>query len=655
MAEETVVAAVAETAEPANAENGPRERRPRGGRRRGPTKDGNEAADKKVADPEKTADAGETAEKKKPRKRPPPKCKYFKATGVCKFGADCKFRHVYTPKEEDDAPVVDETVSTLSEPIQAPVVHMPLRQIRKIEAVRPQRQILKAEQIGSDEQKRARTAEITYFKRRFAGTVVTELDDGKTKIAFSYKVNDPEWPFDVRIVDFTLTINAEHPISKAVLDAEEGLMPSALHVFLVQQFNKIITEKHEADTAADTFEVIGKWLIRRIDINIFDVFVAGLKRAQLIQNAATCGIRVTVPKKADSKPEERALTTADEVAAALASVNGRGSNEENENGTSDSDGDEVADGSGSSNGQTKPKDASSKAASFVPSSAKLNLVANWTNEDQSIGTLTLVYLSGSTRCLRCGQQDFFEVAEGKTKQWPCKKCATAQSIRFESALAHASSNTIAHIYPVGCRPTDCVLQGSKLKAVCFNCTQDLLVEALPYAAPSKTWCRECNSKLCFTILSTSFQGNVSSIPLGDKLKLPKLKKPKENGFAIVVGTPLPAKGTCKHYSKSYRWFRFPCCGKLYPCDTCHDQTEDHDCDFANRMICGLCSTEQGYSKDKCKFCANNVTKVSTAHWEGGKGCRNQKAMSRNDPRKYKNTGAKTIPAKRTGKKSESSK
>jgi len=39
--------------------------------------------------------------------------------------------------------------------------------------------------------------------------------------------------------------------------------------------------------------------------------------------------------------------------------------------------------------------------------------------------------------------------------------------------------------------------------------------------------------------------------------------------------------------------RFPCCGKAYPCDKCHDENEvDHEMKFANRMICGFCAKEQ---------------------------------------------------------------
>jgi uncharacterized CHY-type Zn-finger protein len=39
--------------------------------------------------------------------------------------------------------------------------------------------------------------------------------------------------------------------------------------------------------------------------------------------------------------------------------------------------------------------------------------------------------------------------------------------------------------------------------------------------------------------------------------------------------------------------RFPCCGKCYPCDKCHEEASDgHEMEQATRMICGFCSKEQ---------------------------------------------------------------
>lgn len=101
--------------------------------------------------------------------------------------------------------------------------------------------------------------------------------------------------------------------------------------------------------------------------------------------------------------------------------------------------------------------------------------------------------------------------------------------------------------------------------------------------------------------------------------------------AVQKGKPLPDKGTCKHYKQSHRWLRynfsfcgcnyhlqlqgavlcgkrylkmrkknsflthlprFPCCGRAYACDACHDEDQDHPMELATRMLCGYCAKEQ---------------------------------------------------------------
>merc|ERR1712203_64737 len=115
----------------------------------------------------------------------------------------------------------------------------------------------------------------------------------------------------------------------------------------------------------------------------------------------------------------------------------------------------------------------------------------------------------------------------------------------------------------------------------------------------------------------------------------------ERELGIKVGQPLPEKGTCKHYQKSYRWLRFPCCGRAFPCDACHDEQTDHVHEWATRMLCGHCSHEQPFSKDRCALCGAAQSRNKTAHWEGGEGCRNRTLMARGDSHKYKGLG-KTV-------------
>ncbi|ORD96109.1 YNS9 [Hepatospora eriocheir] len=126
-------------------------------------------------------------------------------------------------------------------------------------------------------------------------------------------------------------------------------------------------------------------------------------------------------------------------------------------------------------------------------------------------------------------------------------------------------------------------------------------------------CYECHSLIKFC---------VQNIQLINKQKV-----------AIKQGTELPNKGACDHYSKSLRWFRFPCCNHLFPCDICHNKQMKHKADLATNMVCGLCSKEQSVKKE-CP-CGMNMIAKTSRFWEGGKGNRNKQTLSKKDSRKYK--------------------
>lgn len=150
-------------------------------------------------------------------------------------------------------------------------------------------------------------------------------------------------------------------------------------------------------------------------------------------------------------------------------------------------------------------------------------------------------------------------------------------------------------------------------------------------------CRECHSRFTFKIPDLRFlayaPGSTPRLPItGPKQRTEKL--------GLRAGEPLPNRGTCAHYRRSYRWFRFSCCGKVHPCDRCHDEAEGHDNEWASRMVCGWCSREQRYAVESCTFCGRSVIgKRGTGYWEGGKGTRNQVLMRRKDKRKYRHIGA----------------
>ena len=126
-------------------------------------------------------------------------------------------------------------------------------------------------------------------------------------------------------------------------------------------------------------------------------------------------------------------------------------------------------------------------------------------------------------------------------------------------------------------------------------------------------------------------------------------------LGLVPGQPLPKKGACKHYAHSYRWLRFPCCGRAHPCAVCHSNS---DCPaaragvetWASRMICGKCSREMPYSDSPCEHCGNTFHRPGgTAHWQGGAGCRDQQRLSTKDSRKYAGASVSGVKKKTSAK------
>ena len=68
----------------------------------------------------------------------------------------------------------------------------------------------------------------------------------------------------------------------------------------------------------------------------------------------------------------------------------------------------------------------------------------------------------------------------------------------------------------------------------------------------------------------------------------------------VFGVDLDAQGRCAHYRSllDIVSIRFPCCGRLYACHTCHDEMESHEVERwpwdafdVRAVLCGECRAE----------------------------------------------------------------
>merc|ERR1712176_1688398 len=194
---------------------------------------------------------------------------------------------------------------------------------------------------------------------------------------------------------------------------------------------------------------------------------------------------------------------------------------------------------------------------------------------------------------------------------------------------------------VSCHPVQFLR--SDFQASCENCMQTAIVHNLGPGYRKRSNCSGCHQRNNLTVEGVDILGSgiahwrQVAAEQGERMnarrQLVEARK-HEKELGIKVGTPLPDQGACKHFRKSNRWMRFPCCGRAFPCHECHDEAVDHVHDWANRMLCGFCSFEQPLSNDKCTSCGAASIRARTAYWHGGQGCRNVATMATNDSHKY---------------------
>ncbi|KAJ2557908.1 hypothetical protein EV175_001064 [Coemansia sp. RSA 1933] len=301
-------------------------------------------------------------------------------------------------------------------------------------------------------------------------------------------------------------------------------------------------------------------------------------------------------------------------------------------------------------------------------------------------------LNIAVRCSRC--KSHVEITGipqtlrgGKENQvWKaCNTCSTIVGARFRPDWMFMGSTVLGYLDCSNCAPID--LLPSKFTLTCESCaiSDDIYEAEMGYEETEETKktgetvasvgigsrlitnCHRCYGRIGITLQEPRFSKLQSGIALdGDagaaqiykeveRARSHKLSKREELArLGVVPGEPLPNHGACKHFRKSNRWLRFPCCGKMYPCVTCHDEKERHDHVFAQIMICGFCAKEQRISKaektGQCIACGSQLIKKidgNNAFWQGGTGVRDQTRMNRKDTKKFKGQN-KTIAVKKVG-------
>ncbi|XXQ39071.1 CHY-type domain-containing protein [Plasmodiophora brassicae] len=254
----------------------------------------------------------------------------------------------------------------------------------------------------------------------------------------------------------------------------------------------------------------------------------------------------------------------------------------------------------------------------------------------------------SLQCASCRANVDAELVPTQVKAVTCGKCSSVVTCKFVFEMAHVANARIGSLSLDGAALADYL--PSDVWATCANCSADMSVNRLDRHARQELLCHQCHQRMSLVTAEVVFETDERGLGLRQQ-RVPKRshvgdasekrnkgpeQKPATRG-ALMIGTSLPDFGTCKHYTKSYRWLRFPCCGKAFPCDICHEigtASAPHEMKWALRQICGFCSRESPVTGKNVCPCGRSVTRARSSFWDGGQGTRDQTTMSRKDSRKH---------------------
>ncbi|CAH3161631.1 unnamed protein product [Porites evermanni] len=538
------------------------------------------------------------------------------------------------------------------------------------------------------EPKKLRATEIQQLKRRFGGKggFIEMKENSFYRIKF--KPTDPDWQFKIEAIYVTVCFPDDYPLHMfdVALSKEQDLSEDIIN-FVNERLKQWTLEQEHMAKSQGFLKLFFRPFLHWLDKNLVSFFVDGGIQIGAKYVSNICGFNNKAFEVQSNSPMLEGQNTftgcapceeyIDDIPAQIKTISDISEgldipHNDTEPPQSNEDIDhkkEIMDmeTTSSRNSQecleNEQVAQSSQSDIHGSDSATSNTAERGTqiqfkglNLEESISSIQGNKVVITFECKRCRQRIDLHLSPSGCTVKQCTRCASVFAATYRPAIIHQFSSILGYLDLDSCVPFDVVLPESELMLGCFQCSKETSVKGLQYGA-NWSWCGHCHHKLRFQIESTRFH-QLQSSALDTSVSLrrntvasssSKSKKPSQSS-GLKEGQPLPANGTCKHYKKSFRWLRFPCCGKCYPCDLCHEEEEDHEMKYATRMVCGFCSREQPYSQQPCSGCKAAVTKSRSAHWEGGKGCRDKISMSRNDNQKYSQAGKTT--SRKSQKRSE---
>ncbi|KAK2917854.1 uncharacterized protein si:dkey-24l11.2 [Channa argus] len=566
-------------------------------------------------------------------------CRYF-ISGHCTMEDRCRFWHPPQFPSVHDLPVPGHHTKSAQKvpPVPRPSI---LQEVKLCD-------------LTEEGAKELRGTEIKGLKKRFPKDqlIIQERSDGKiTYYRAAVEATDPDWPFDLKQIEIMVSFPDNYPQEIFTLDIPlDQDLPPVMARHVQQASLEWLQAKHATNQLLGKVELLFRPFLRWLDRSLERLFTEGARQLKKDIDLEKAGLQFITYQELQATVSEN-----DDLSGSAGADQDVCNEEKTENlecvlsveGGLLVQQEDPGCGEGQ---QTQLDDESHLVENIKISDPRRGTEVKMMGLrlGENTATVAAQLITVCLQCNRCKVTADLTLTGRAPCTAQCEKCNSSINAAFRPCLLHHYSDVLGYLDLHNAAPADLVLQDCVLIVGCLSCSQASPVQKVPYGQTKEFNCEHCHSKLSIMAESTKFQYIHPRIVKTDSSAV-NYKSIKDPG--VQKGKPLPEKGTCKHFKQSHRWLRFPCCGRAYPCDVCHDEDQDHPLELATRMICGHCAKEQPYGNGKpCISCGGMMTRgTRTSHWEGGLGCRNKVKMSRNDRQKYANTN-KTVSRKAGGEK-----
>lgn len=411
------------------------------------------------------------------------------------------------------------------------------------------------------------------------------------RFAFTFTPSDPNFPYDVDGVRLRFTLPEGYPQVVCLVEVDDPALPAPLNKKIADAMNEQARVLHQK--GRPVVLALLRWLDQRgLPVLLSDAeFLASTYLTQTLEGLSQRRYVIHDPASyaASSKQREAATPARPEKAHAR-----EHEGEEDEEGEEeeDDDDDEEEQGRGKRDDRPAPAPATAAAGgggSQPPKAPKaIDLQCSGLTL-ANVGLVECMTLGLVVTCYRCSRQSEVTLVPGRPKNTECGGCRLPHTLALHALPVHEGSSLLGQLEADGCNPLDAL--PSNFAGFCFECGERNVFSALAFDRVTERTCTKCHNRMALAIHHLTFHKKKRPPPPG--LVIPD--KPKKKAVKIPglkEGDPLPQHGACAHYSHSYRWLRFPCCGRAFPCDDCHNDASDHEAKWASKMVCGYCSVEQ---------------------------------------------------------------